>query len=85
MWESGGLLEPTKSKLEEYLSEKIIAPTSKFDILVWWKGNTSKFHILSKMACNVLSIPISIVVSKLLFSTGSKVIKPHHFLILALK
>ena len=75
--ESGGILEPTKSELEEYLSEKIIAPSSKFDVLAWWKGNASKFPILSKMACDVLSIPISTVASESTFSAGSRVIEPH--------
>lgn len=75
--ESGGILEPTKSELEEYLSEKIVAPTSKFDALAWWKGNTSKFPILSRMACDVLSIPISTVASESTFSAGSRVIEPH--------
>ncbi|XP_017233237.1 zinc finger BED domain-containing protein RICESLEEPER 2-like [Daucus carota subsp. sativus] len=31
--ESGGIIEPTKSELEEYLSEQIVAPTSKFDVI----------------------------------------------------
>ncbi|XP_074337102.1 zinc finger BED domain-containing protein RICESLEEPER 2-like [Apium graveolens] len=75
--ESGGIVEPTKSELEEYLSEKIIAPTSKFDVLAWWKGNSSKFPILSKMACDVLSIPISTVVLESSFSAGGRVIEPH--------
>ena len=75
--ESGGILEPTKSELEEYLSEKIVAPTSKFDVLAWWKGNSSKFPILSKMAADILSIPISTVASESTFSAGSRVIEPH--------
>ena len=75
--ESGGILEPTKSELEDYLSEKIVAPTSKFDVLAWWKGNSSKFSILSKMAADILSIPISTVASESTFSAGSRVIEPH--------
>ncbi|KAK1400903.1 hypothetical protein POM88_000508 [Heracleum sosnowskyi] len=31
--ESGGIIEPTKSELEEYLTENIIPPSSKFDVL----------------------------------------------------
>ncbi|XP_074328036.1 zinc finger BED domain-containing protein RICESLEEPER 2-like [Apium graveolens] len=75
--ESGGIVEPTKSELEEYLSEKIIIPSSKFDVLAWWKGNSAKFPILSQMASDILSIPISTVASKSTFSAGSRVIEPH--------
>ncbi|XP_074352561.1 zinc finger BED domain-containing protein RICESLEEPER 2-like [Apium graveolens] len=75
--ESGGILEPTKSELEEYLSEKIIAPSSKFDVLAWWKGNSAKYPILSKMAFDVLSILISTVASESTFSAGGRVIELH--------
>ncbi|KAK1357839.1 hypothetical protein POM88_051095 [Heracleum sosnowskyi] len=74
---SGGIIEPTKSELEEYLTESIIPPSSKFDVLAWWKANASKFPILSKMASDVLSIPISTVASESTFSAGSRVIEPH--------
>ncbi|XP_074373031.1 zinc finger BED domain-containing protein RICESLEEPER 2-like [Apium graveolens] len=74
--ESGEIVEPTKSELKEYVSEKIIAPTSKFDALAWWKGNSSKFPILSKMACDVLSVPISTVASESSFSAGGRMIEP---------
>ncbi|KAK1403278.1 hypothetical protein POM88_002883 [Heracleum sosnowskyi] len=76
--ESGGIIEPTKSELEEYLTASIIPPNSKFDVLAWWKANASKFPILSKMAFDVLSIPISTVASESTFSVGSRVIEPHH-------
>lgn len=46
--ESGGIVEPTKSELEEYLSEKNVPPSSKSGVLAWWKGNSVKFLILSK-------------------------------------
>ncbi|KAK1392868.1 hypothetical protein POM88_011924 [Heracleum sosnowskyi] len=77
IWESGGIIEPKKSELEEYLSESIIPPSSKFDVLAWWKANASKFPILPKMASDVLSIPISIVASESTFSVDSRVVEPH--------
>lgn len=55
---------------------RIIAPSSKFDVLTWWKGNSPKFPIMSKMAYDVLS---STVVSESTFSAGSRVIKPHRY------
>ncbi|KAH6769104.1 hypothetical protein C2S51_014440 [Perilla frutescens var. frutescens] len=49
----------------------------KFDAIVWWKMNSSKFGILSKMVCDVLSIPITTVTSESTFSAGGRVIDPH--------
>ena len=45
--------------------------------LVWWKSNALKYHILSKMARDLLVVPINIFASKSSFSTGSRVIEPH--------
>ena len=50
----------TKSDIENYLLDNLEKLTS-FDILDWWKLNTSKYPILSKMARDLLAIPISIV------------------------
>ncbi|XP_074359578.1 zinc finger BED domain-containing protein RICESLEEPER 2-like [Apium graveolens] len=75
--QTGGIIEPTKSELEEYLSEKILPPSSKFDVLAWWKGNSTKFPVFSNMASDVLSIPISTVASESTFSARSRVIEPH--------
>ncbi|KAL2237285.1 UNVERIFIED_CONTAM: Zinc finger BED domain-containing protein RICESLEEPER 2, partial [Sesamum indicum] len=33
----------------------------KFDILKWWKVNTQRFPILSKMARDILAVPVSTV------------------------
>lgn len=67
-----------KSELDEYLGEQIVISSSKsFDVLAWWKGNCSKYPILSKMTRDVLSIPISTVASESAFSAGGRVIEPH--------
>jgi hypothetical protein len=50
---------------------------ANFDALVWWKSNTLKYCILSKMARDLLAVPISTVASKSLFSAGGRVIEPH--------
>ncbi|KAF7143020.1 hypothetical protein RHSIM_Rhsim05G0158300 [Rhododendron simsii] len=47
-----------------------------FDILVWWKNNSNKYPILSKVACDVLAMPVSTVASESAFSTGGRVLDP---------
>ena len=50
---------------------------SQFNPIGWWNSNTLKFRTLSKIACDFLSIPISIVVLESAFSASGRVIKPH--------
>ena len=40
----------------------------------WWKVNSSRFKIISQVARDVYSIPISTVLSELAFSTGGRVL-----------
>jgi len=49
----------------------------KFDILKWWKDNSSKYPILSQIARDVLAIPVSTVASESAFSTSGRVIDPY--------
>ncbi|KAL4649293.1 hypothetical protein ACB092_01G004900 [Castanea dentata] len=60
-------IQPAKSYLDVYLEEY-------FDALEWWKANNLKFRILSKMAFDILSIPITTIASEPAFSTGDRVI-----------
>ncbi|KAL2895737.1 Zinc finger BED domain-containing protein RICESLEEPER 2 [Bienertia sinuspersici] len=62
------VLEVVKS---EYIEE------GKFDILKWWKQKSGKYRILSKIAADVLAIPITTVASEATFSAGSRVIDPY--------
>jgi hypothetical protein len=48
-----------------------------FDALELWKSNALKYRILSKMAKDILVVPISIVASESSFSASGKVIEPH--------
>ncbi|CAL9110675.1 unnamed protein product [Musa textilis] len=55
------LNQATKSELDQYLEESLVPRIHGFDILNWWKLNNLKYPILSKMAKDILAIPVSIV------------------------
>jgi hypothetical protein len=65
-----------KSELDRYLMEEIEKPNENFDILNWWKVNSTKFPVLAQIARIVLAIPITTVTSELAFSTGGRVLDP---------
>jgi len=46
--------------------------------LSWWKLNSGRFLILSNMASDLLAILISTVSFESAFSTGGRVLDPHH-------
>ncbi|XP_022716297.1 zinc finger BED domain-containing protein RICESLEEPER 1-like [Durio zibethinus] len=48
--------------------------STKFHAFEWWKASTLKYRILSKMARDILAIPITTVASKATFSAGGRVI-----------
>lgn len=74
MYRSGGKSENVKSELEKYLSEEIENESGNFDVLLWWKVNSIRFPILSKLARDVLAVPVSTVASESAFSTGGRVL-----------
>lgn len=67
-----------KSKLERFLMEDCEEDNDNFDILFWWKANSSKYCILSHLARDVLAIPVSTVASGSAFSMGGCVLDPFH-------
>ncbi|KAL0283408.1 UNVERIFIED_CONTAM: putative AC transposase [Sesamum angustifolium] len=74
MYKTVGKGDRVKSELEKYLGEDVEMHRDKFDILNWWKVNTQRFPILSKMARDVLAVPVSTVASESAFSTGGRVL-----------
>jgi hypothetical protein len=66
-----------KTEIEQYCLEDVERPSENFDILMWWKVNSTKFPILVEIARDVLAIPITTVASESAFSTGDRVIDPY--------
>lgn len=66
-----------KSEIDAYLSDGVERGVNEdFDVLIWWKANSTKFPILSQVAKNVLAMPITTVASESTFSVGGRVIDP---------
>ncbi|KAK9074591.1 hypothetical protein SSX86_007189 [Deinandra increscens subsp. villosa] len=63
-----------KSELEKYLDDDEEKWDNNFDVLKWWKANSSRYPIVSRMAKDILAIPVSSVASESAFSTGGRVI-----------
>ena len=63
----------TKSEIVKYLLDNL-EKLGSFNILDWWKLNTCNYPILSKMARDILAIPISIVVSESAYSTSGRIL-----------
>ncbi|KAL4590877.1 hypothetical protein LXL04_003822 [Taraxacum kok-saghyz] len=63
-----------KTELDKYLGEDREAMDVNFDILKWWGINKCRYPVLSKMARDVLAIPVSTVASEVAFSTGGWVL-----------
>jgi hypothetical protein len=49
----------------------------EFNALDWWKANTLKYQILSRLARDILPISITTVSSNFTFSAGGRVIDLH--------
>ncbi|XP_058765108.1 zinc finger BED domain-containing protein RICESLEEPER 2-like [Vicia villosa] len=69
---------PEKSELDIYFDDELMEldeeQSENFDVLLYWKLNEKKFPILSIMARDVLSIPITTVASESSFSIGGRVL-----------
>ncbi|KAI4329356.1 hypothetical protein L6164_021627 [Bauhinia variegata] len=48
-----------KSELDQYLEESEVPDEQEFDVLRWWRLNRLKYPTLSRMASDILSLPVS--------------------------
>ncbi|KAL6577798.1 hypothetical protein OROMI_010126 [Orobanche minor] len=72
--------QPQKNELDAYFEDGRLTEENapgvdlvNLDALKWWKDST-KYKILSRMAADILAIPISTVASEATFSAGTRVI-----------
>ncbi|CAK8576547.1 unnamed protein product [Lathyrus sativus] len=65
------------SELDVYLAEQRLPPSIGFDILAFWTERSRRCLDLAKMACDVLSIPITTVASEFAFSIGVRVLNKY--------
>ncbi|XP_050155656.1 zinc finger BED domain-containing protein DAYSLEEPER-like [Malus sylvestris] len=63
-----------KTKLHLYLEENRLDRKQELDILSWWKLEQFRYPVLSRMASDVLTIPISTVASESAFSINGRVL-----------
>ncbi|KAL0427123.1 UNVERIFIED_CONTAM: Zinc finger BED domain-containing protein DAYSLEEPER [Sesamum latifolium] len=61
-----------KSELDQYLEESLLPRVHEFDVIGWWKLNRMKYPTLSKMARDILSIPVCTVPATSVFDTVRK-------------
>ncbi|XP_024980646.1 zinc finger BED domain-containing protein DAYSLEEPER-like [Cynara cardunculus var. scolymus] len=64
--------QQSKSELDQYLEESLLPRIHEFDVMGWWKLNKSKYPTLSKMAHDILTIPVSTAAPESVFETGMK-------------
>ena len=66
------------NKFDKYLAENCESRSGdvKFQILRWWKANSNRYQVLSKLARDVLVVPISTIASESVFSIGGRILDP---------
>ncbi|KAK4481960.1 hypothetical protein RD792_012873 [Penstemon davidsonii] len=62
----------SKTELDQYLEESLLPRVHEFDVIGWWKLNSRKYPTLSKMARDILSIPVCTVPAASVFDTVRK-------------
>ncbi|PSS20943.1 Zinc finger BED domain-containing protein [Actinidia chinensis var. chinensis] len=64
--------QQSRSELDQYLEESLLPRVHEFDVLGWWKLNKKKYPTLSKMARDILTIPVCTLGADSVFDTDRK-------------
>lgn len=64
--------QQSRSELDQYLEESLLPRVHEFDVVGWWKLNRTKYPTLSKMARDILTVPVSTATADSVFSTVEK-------------
>ena len=65
------------NELEKHLAKNCDGRKDvNFEILEWWRDNCSRYQVLSKVAKDVLAVPVSTVASESTFSTRGRIVDP---------
>ncbi|XP_019167900.1 PREDICTED: zinc finger BED domain-containing protein DAYSLEEPER-like isoform X2 [Ipomoea nil] len=67
----------TKSNLDKYLEDDQLNQLGDIDVLSYWKEKEHRYGELAKMACDVLSIPITSIASESAFSIGAHILNKY--------
>ena len=64
------------NEIDKYLDENCESRRGdvKFEILGWWKVNSNRYQVLSKLARDVLAVPVSTVASESAFRDRKSVV-----------
>ncbi|WOH01001.1 hypothetical protein DCAR_0520379 [Daucus carota subsp. sativus] len=65
--------QQSRTELDRYLEESLLPRVPIFDVLGWWKHNEKRYPTLSKMARDMLAVPVCTVGPDLVFDTFGKV------------
>ena len=65
-------------EFDHFIDEGVLKRNEEFDILAWWKNNGLKYHILQKIAKDILVILVITVASKFAFSTSGRLLSSHY-------
>ncbi|XP_047328651.1 zinc finger BED domain-containing protein DAYSLEEPER-like [Impatiens glandulifera] len=65
--------QQSRSELDQYLEESLLPRVHEFDVLGWWNINKMKYPTLSRMARDILTIPVCSVHKDLVYSRVGRV------------
>ena len=66
-----------RNEVDKYLTKNCDGRRDvNFEVLGWWKDNSSRYPMLSKVAKDVLAVAVSTVPYESAFSTGGHIVDP---------